>query len=155
MNPRSANSNNRCVKYNRARIQDNGWYRRGECRSKKVLCVKMDLLSLPECASVVVTTTKKMPLSPVPYTSSTSPTVVVAQPPEKSTSVLSCLSAAIPAVTDPALKMSTSFLNAVRIADQCCVPVCRCLCIRASGSYRDLVILSLFKRIPDKPTAVV
>lgn len=105
---------------------------------KEVFCVKMDLLSLPKCSAApapladaaVATTISLLPPSPSldsssatrsSLSSSSSAAAAVAavlqQQLERPISVLSCLSAAIPSVTDPALKISTNFLNAVRFFD--------------------------------------
>lgn len=94
----------------------------------------MDLLSLPKCAAAAAATTMVVPSTaplnpsldsaaasssslahyPSPPTTQSSLVGVLQQQLEKPISVLSCLSAAIPSVTDPALKISTTFLSAVR-----------------------------------------
>lgn len=86
-----------CLRYEKVirQAQNKKWW---TC----LFVLEMDLLSLPKCPTSVPT-----------HSQSPSNVHGSSNSGDKPKSVLTCLSAAIPAVTDPALKMSTNFLNAV------------------------------------------
>lgn len=79
----------------------------------------MDLLSFPKYGSASAASTSVPTHNQTPsngHSSSNNNNNNNNSNGDKPKSVLTCLSAAIPAVTDPALKMSTNFLNAVSIS---------------------------------------